>query len=135
MAPKLPPPAKTKAVFAGPAWLDRDKAAGAPGLEAKGHATFGGVIAAENVVASSTLVVIIVIPGWSEGPGNDGLKGTASAFDERLLDHKMAGLAVAAFEKAARLEHLAQLFQHARAAAHHDPVAADIQRRLGDLVE
>src|SRR6202043_3865037 len=30
MAPKLPPPAKTKAVFAGPAWLDRDKAPGAP---------------------------------------------------------------------------------------------------------
>src|SRR5450759_752084 len=42
-----------------------------------------------------------------------------SAFDERLLDHKMAGLAVAAFEKAARLEHLAQLVQHAGAAAHH----------------
>src|SRR6202035_1749005 len=30
MAPKLPPPAKTKAAFAGPAWLDRDKAPGAP---------------------------------------------------------------------------------------------------------
>src|ERR1700674_1766982 len=52
--------------------------------------------------------------------------------DERLLDHKMAGLAVAAFEEAARLEQLAEFFQHARAAAHHDTIGLDIERRLVD---
>src|SRR6202035_2086852 len=31
MAPKLPPPANTKAVLAGPAWLGRDKVSFAPG--------------------------------------------------------------------------------------------------------
>src|ERR1700704_5479298 len=58
-----------------------------------------------------------------------------SAFDERLLDHEMAGLAVTAFEKTARFKHLAQLFEHARTAAHHDPVVTDIQRRPTDVVE
>jgi hypothetical protein len=45
MAPKLPPPAKTKAVFTGAAWLDTDKAPGAPGSDAsmKSRAAFGGV--------------------------------------------------------------------------------------------
>ena len=52
-----------------------------------------------------------------------------SALDERLLDHEMAGLAVAALEKPARFKRLAQLFKHARAATHHDPVGVDVQRR------
>ena len=70
-------------------------------------------------------------------PRNDCFNGLtdASAFDERLLDHEMAGLAVAAFEKTARFKHLAQLFEHARAAAHHDAVGADIERRLTDIVK
>src|ERR1700736_168076 len=34
MAPKLPPPAKTKAVFVGPAWLDTDKASVVPAIDA-----------------------------------------------------------------------------------------------------
>ena len=59
----------------------------------------------------------------------------ASPFDERLLDDKMAGLAVIAFGKSARLEHDAQLFQHRRAAAHHDAVGLDVERRLADIVE
>src|SRR5437867_10985132 len=43
MAPKLPPPANTKAVFAGPAWSDTDKVLFAPAVDAltKSHATFG----------------------------------------------------------------------------------------------
>src|SRR6202171_5048767 len=61
--------------------------------------------------------------------------GGGATFDERLFNDKMAGFAVAAFEKAARFKHLAQLFEHARTAAHHDPVVADIQRRLTDVVE
>src|ERR1700687_5358633 len=80
----------------------------------------------------------VTIPGGGYGSRLAlRLAGTtqASALDERLLDHKMAGLAVAAFEKAARLEHLAQLVQHAGAAAHHDPVGADIERRLTDIVK
>jgi hypothetical protein len=40
-------------------------------------------------------------------PRNDG---ETSALDERLFDHEMAGLAVAAFEEGASLEHLLQLF-------------------------
>src|SRR6478735_7320020 len=65
------------------------------------------------------------------------LAGTTgrSAFDERLLDHEMTGLAVIAFGKAARFEHLAQLFQHGWAAAHHDPVGRNIERRLADIVK
>src|SRR4051794_23541026 len=59
----------------------------------------------------------------------------ASALDERLFNHKMAGLAVAAFEEAARFEHRAQLFQHAGAAAHHDAVGLEFQRRQADVVE
>jgi hypothetical protein len=47
----------------------------------------------------------------------------------------MAGLAVAAFEETARFKGLAQFFQHAGAAAHHDPVGRDIQRRQADIVE
>jgi hypothetical protein len=43
MAPKLPPPANTKAVFAGTAWFDTDKVLFAPaiGALANSHATFG----------------------------------------------------------------------------------------------
>src|SRR2546430_10353639 len=45
MAPKLPPPANTKAVFAGPAWSDTDKVLFAPAVDAltKSYATFGCV--------------------------------------------------------------------------------------------
>src|SRR5438876_5293527 len=45
MAPKLPPPANTKAVFAGLAWSDTDKVLLAPAVDAltKSHATFGWV--------------------------------------------------------------------------------------------
>src|SRR6267142_878213 len=45
MAPKLPPPANTKAVFVGPAWFATDKASVAPALDAlaKDHATLGGI--------------------------------------------------------------------------------------------
>src|SRR6267378_1925753 len=65
------------------------------------------------------------------------LSGTTgrSAFRERLLDHEMTGLAVIAFGKTARFEHLAQLFQHGRAAAHHDPIGLNIQRRQADIVK
>src|SRR6185369_1556070 len=61
--------------------------------------------------------------------------GHGSAFHERLFDHEMAGLAVAAFEEAARLEHAAQFFQHGGAAAHHDAVGREVQRRQADVVE
>src|ERR1700729_406624 len=45
MAPKLPPPANTKAVFAGFAWLDTDKPRSLPGVDARtiSHATFGRI--------------------------------------------------------------------------------------------
>src|ERR1700738_4109696 len=68
----------------------------------------------------------------AQGPGRRMID---SPLHERLLDHKMAGLAVAAFEEAARFEHLAQLFEHAGAAAHHDAVGLDVERRLMDIVE
>src|SRR6476620_6860221 len=54
---------------------------------------------------------------------------------ERLFDHEVTGFVVAAFEKAAGLEQLAQFFQHAGAAAHHDAVGRDVERRLVDVVE
>src|SRR6476646_2647689 len=43
MAPKLPPPANTKAVLAGAAWSDIDKVLLAPAVDAltKNHARFG----------------------------------------------------------------------------------------------
>src|SRR5215469_13984975 len=58
-----------------------------------------------------------------------------SALHERLLDHEVAGGAAIAFEEAAGLEHLLQLFQHRRAAAHHDAVGGDVERLLPDVVE
>src|SRR5260221_14465783 len=64
-----------------------------------------------------------------------GMTAKTSALDERFLDHEMAGLAVAAFEEGARFEHLLQFFEHAGAAAHHDAVGRDIERRLADIVE
>src|ERR1700739_4016791 len=109
MAPKLPPPAKTKAVFAGPAWLDRDKAPGAPrsrgerprdvrrrySTRKRGDAInigcdnrHSGMVRRTRPRISRFRVRVF------DAPRNDGLRGTASAFDERLLDHKMAGLAV-----------------------------------------
>jgi hypothetical protein len=59
MAPKLPPPANTKAVFAGLLWLDTDKASLAPGIAApaKSRAAFDSVIAAENQAAPSIVGV------------------------------------------------------------------------------
>src|SRR5665213_2422424 len=73
-----------------------------------------------------------------EVPARSGMtawKPNRSALDERLFNDEMAGFAVAAFEKAARLERLAQLVEHARAAAHHDAVGGDIERRQADVVE
>src|SRR5207245_10477250 len=58
-----------------------------------------------------------------------------SPLHERLFDHEMAGRVVAAFEEAAGLEHLLQLIQHPRAAAHHDAVGLDVERRLVNVVE
>jgi hypothetical protein len=45
MAPKLPPPAKTKAVFGCTTWLDTDKASFAPGTDVstKSRAAFDGI--------------------------------------------------------------------------------------------
>jgi hypothetical protein len=165
MAPKLPPPANTKAVFAGTAWFDTDKVLFAPGIVALAnrHATFGcGYSSGRadriiNIGCDAT-------PSFRDGPkdqtsdaqlrigesgnydveirvraharpGMTAWKRKDSAFDERLLDHEMTGLAVIAFGKTARFEHLAQLFQHGRAAAHHDPVGLDIERRLADIVK
>src|SRR5450759_1405230 len=71
--------------------------------------------------------------GWTRWLGRT--TDESSALDERLLDDEMAGLAVAAFGKAARFEHLAQLLEHAGAAAHHDAIGIDIERRLTDVVE
>src|SRR6266436_9634368 len=85
MAPKLPPPANTKAVFAGTAWFDTDKVLFAPaiGTLANSHATFGcgyssgqagcainigcgGLDPCPGPCAASDATT--VIPGWSEGP-------------------------------------------------------------------
>src|SRR6185437_1613329 len=65
------------------------------------------------------------------------LTGTAAELPlrEGLLDHEMAGLAVTALDKAARREHLLEVFQHRRAAAHHDAVGFEIERSLPEVVE
>ena len=58
-----------------------------------------------------------------------------SALDERLFNDKVARLTVAAFEETVRFQGLAQLLQHGRTAAHHDPVTTDIQRRQADIAK
>ena len=156
MAPKLPPPANTKAVFA--AWFDTDKVLFAPaiGALAHSHATFGcgyssgraGCIinigcdatsSFRDVPKDQTRNLEIMMSRFRvrahARPGMTAWKRQDSAFHERLLDHEMTGLAVIAFGKTARFEHLAQLFQHGRAAAHHDPIGLDIERRLADIVK
>jgi hypothetical protein len=109
----------------------------------------GGAGEANNIVGSATGVD--TFPGRSAvrlrcaaDPGSILLNSLRSrlkagtrdlAFDERLLNHKMAGLGVAAFDKVARLEHLAQFVQHGRAAAHHDAVGCKVERRQADIAE
>jgi hypothetical protein len=158
MAPKLPPPANTKAVFAGTPWFDTDKVLFAPAIVALAnrHATFGcgyssgraGCIINIGCDATSsfrdgpkdqTRNLEIIMSRFRvrahARPGMTAWKRKDLPFHERLLDHEMTGLAVIAFGKTARFEHLAQLFQHGRAAAHHDPVGLDIERRLVDIVK
>src|SRR6202051_280172 len=115
-----------------------------------------GVIAVGNWAAPSTLVVARGRSSSRRTPGDPtaaadvcccaglwpwvpaqgpGRRMRDSPLHERLLDHKMAGLAVAAFEEAARVEHLAQLLAPAGAGAHHDAVGPDVERRLMDIVE
>src|SRR6266567_7766698 len=69
MAPKLPPPANTKAVFAGPAWSDTDKVLFAPAVDAltKNHATFRCVYSSGKP-GWVINIGCVVIPGWPEGP-------------------------------------------------------------------
>src|ERR1700758_292011 len=74
----------------------------------------------------------VLVPAFA---GTTVERASRSALDERLLDHKMAWLGVVAFGEGARLEHLLQLFEHRRTAAHHDAVAFDIERLLADVVE
>jgi hypothetical protein len=57
------------------------------------------------------------------------------ALDESLFDDEMAELGMAAFSEAPLFEHLAQIFQHAGAAAQHDAIGLDVQRRQADVVE
>jgi hypothetical protein len=57
------------------------------------------------------------------------------ALDESLLDDEMAELGMAAFSEAPLFERLAQIFQHAGAAAQHDAIGLDVQRRQADVVE
>src|SRR6266576_6345985 len=173
MAPKLPPPANTKAVFAGLAWFNTDKETLAPATRVGGargvlaefvagdrrvyHSLHrrprerGANAATHNhrcvllprVAAAAIAKHKAVAMGPGSRPGRQRISSLRSlvrddgrsALDERLLDHEMAGLAVIAFGKTARFEHLAQFFQHGRAAAHHDPIALDIERRLADIVE
>jgi len=58
-----------------------------------------------------------------------------SALDKRLFDHEVSGFVVAAFGEATRLEQLPEFPKHRRAAAHHDAIGCDIERRLADIVE
>src|SRR3954470_13730413 len=62
-----------------------------------------------------------------------GAKG--STLDERLFDDEVTGLAVAALDEAAALQHQAQFVQHRRAAAHHDAVGIQIESWLTDVAE
>src|SRR5258707_8071318 len=115
MAPKLPPPAITKAVLEGPAWSDTDKVllrSRCRRVEVTRRS--GGVIAADRQAAPSTLVVGIRHSGAgvSANPESRHEMPRDSALDERLLNDKMAGLALAAFEKTMRFKHLAQVFEH-----------------------
>jgi hypothetical protein len=58
MAPKLPPPANTKAVLAEPAWLDADKPLTPPiSPRHESRTALAELIAGSNRVASSRLVV------------------------------------------------------------------------------
>ncbi|KAH2775556.1 hypothetical protein KXW38_001584, partial [Aspergillus fumigatus] len=66
---------------------------------------------------------------------NDEGGNGESAFHERLFDHEVTGLVVRAFGKTARLEQPLEIFQHRRAAAHHDAVGLDIQRALMQIGE
>src|SRR6201996_265275 len=59
----------------------------------------------------------------------------ASALDKSLLDHEMARRVAAALDEATGFEHGLQLVQHRRAAAHHDAIGGDVERRLAEIVE
>src|SRR5262245_46923347 len=156
IAPKLPPPANTKAVLVALPASDADTAsslaasrvrAGVVGIYSSGGGrqasgqTFDVVPAkagshthrrklSRRTVAPACLTIIDGDYGSRPSPGRQW-----SAFHERLFDHEVAGLVVGAFGKTARLEKLLQLFQHRRAAAHHDAIGLDVERRLMQVVE
>src|SRR6516225_10450723 len=132
IAPKLPPPASTRAVVARPECSGIAKAVTSPRSGASQRAPLGELIAA----AQREVLPSQRHPGRaSPRAASRDLINDNSALDEGLLDHEMAGLVVGAFAKAARLEHLLQLFQHRGAAAHHDAVGRDVERLLADIVE
>src|ERR1700722_2061521 len=65
MAPKLPPPARTKAVVLGPAWLDGDKASVAPviGALVKKPAPFGHIYSSEFAEDATNKILRRPCPG------------------------------------------------------------------------
>src|ERR1700722_8851472 len=70
MAPKLPPPARTKAVVLGPAWLDKDKASVAPviGALVKKPAPFGHIYSSEFAEDATNKILRRPCPGCCAAP-------------------------------------------------------------------
>src|SRR5262245_42327530 len=126
IAPKLPPPANTKAVLARPVGSSSDTRETPSSSRRIRRATFGSCYSSGGMGWATEEPVI---PGRvqdanpeSRDSGYDashrsGMTVRVSALDERLLDHEMAGRVAAAFDEAAGFEHLLQFFQHPRAAA------------------
>ena len=88
MAPKLPPPANTKAVFAGLAWLGTDKPRSLPGIDARtiGHATFGRIYSSQRAHVAINNVCCAeksFVPG-STGTGEVVGPGSARTAEQAL---------------------------------------------------
>jgi hypothetical protein len=60
---------------------------------------------------------------------------TRSSLDESLLDHEMTGRGVIALNEPARFEHGPQISEHRRAAAQHDAIGCEIERRERTVVK
>src|SRR4051794_25426108 len=100
----------------------------------KSISPMGGVLRGSRAREGRTLTGQGALPRQASwllpGRHREGL-----SLDERLFDHEMAGLVAGALDEIAALEHQFQLFEHRRAAAHHDAVGLDVERTLADVVE
>src|SRR6266404_4659854 len=152
MAPKLPPPANTKAVFAGLAWFNTDKETLAPATRVGGaRGVLAGFVAGDRGVYHSLhrrprervanagthnhrCVLLPRVAATAIAKHKAVAMGPGSRLKAGTTKDKLAALACPG-RRALSARRTPSRSRNGRAGAHHDPIALDIERRLADIVE